>query len=104
MCLWETVTLSPYFLSLPFRCILLSVSSSWSFPDVFCFQENLFFFLNTPYSCLSPAPSTDLFSGISPFLSLLLGWPFLCSTLVVSCFPQHLLGQLVQKEQECALE
>lgn len=94
MCLLETVTPSPYFLSLLLRCVLLSVSSSRSFPDVLFFQESLFFLLNTPYSSLSSAPSTDLSSGISPFLSLLLGWPFLCSALVVSCFPQHLLGQL----------
>lgn len=93
MCAWETISQFPSFLSLLFRCVLLSVSSSCSFPNVLFLQLNLFFLLNT-HSSLSPAPSTDLSSGISPFLSLLLGWPFLRSTLIVSCFPQHLLGQL----------
>lgn len=71
-----------------------SMSSSCSFFNVLFLQVNLFFLLNTSYSSLPPARSTDLSSGISPFLSLLLGWPFLRSTLIVSYFPQHLLGQL----------
>lgn len=85
------LSLFPCFLSLLLRCVLLS---SCSFPSVFLPQGNLFSLLNTPYSSLSPAQSTDLSSGISPFLSLLLGWSFLCSMLIVSCFPQRLLGQL----------
>lgn len=88
------LSLFPCFLFLLLRCVLLLVYSSCSFSNVFLSQGYLFSLLNTPYSSLSPAPSTNLSSGISPFLSLLLGWPFLCSTLIVSCLPQHLLGQL----------
>lgn len=69
-----------YPLSLLFRPVLLSVSSSRSFPDALFLQLSPFLLLKTPYSSHSPSPSIDLSSGVSPFFPLL-GWPFLCSVL-----------------------